>query len=311
MTDTPLVAARGDRLVLRDRSARRTVAGALVLDPAGPSRGRARASRLARLRLGAIADPDAALAAALDAAPHGVALDAFLRARNLPPDAALGWRALEGTRGLAPSLPGTAIREWRWNALAEACLAAVGRDHEERGDRLGPTPDALRRAIPSRPPGSLVDAVLRRLVRDGGLVRRGAVVHRPGREVELGRADAALWSRARPLLEVEAGSPPALFPLAASLELPPADLERFLDRMTGLGLVVKIAPNRYLTPERIDEAVRRVGEAARLHPAGFTAARFRDVAGVGRNFAIDLLEYMDRRGVTRRRGDLRTAGTDS
>ena len=309
VTDAPLVAARGDRIVLRDRSARRTIAGALVLDPTGPARGRAREARLGRLRLGAIADPRAALAATLAAAPHGVDLDAFLRARNLPPGAAWGRRLPEGTRDLAPALPGTVVLERHWSALTAACVEAVRRDHETREDRLGPTAAELRRAIPSRPSAALLDAVLREAARDGALIRRGAVAHLPGRKVEPGRADAALWSRARPLLDAGPGSPPALHPLAASLALQPADLGRFLDRMVGLGLVVKIAANRYLTPERIEEAVRRVDEAARLHPGGFTAAQFRDVAGVGRNFAIDLLEYMDRRGVTRRRGDLRAPGT--
>jgi selenocysteine-specific elongation factor len=37
-----------------------------------------------------------------------------------------------------------------------------------------------------------------------------------------------------------------------------------------------------------------------------TAASFRDAAGVGRNFAIDLLEFLDRTGLTLRQGSGRS-----
>ena len=45
-------------------------------------------------------------------------------------------------------------------------------------------------------------------------------------------------------------------------------------------------------------------------PGGFTAAQYRDRVGSGRQLAIQVLDYFDRRGVTVRRGDLRRAGKD-
>ena len=46
-------------------------------------------------------------------------------------------------------------------------------------------------------------------------------------------------------------------------------------------------------------------ELAGLHPAGFNAAQFRDRLDNGRKVAIQILEFLDRHGVTIRRGDLR------
>ena len=45
-------------------------------------------------------------------------------------------------------------------------------------------------------------------------------------------------------------------------------------------------------------------------PEGFSAAQFRDRTGSGRQLAIGVLDYLDRRGITVRRGDLRRAGRD-
>ena len=54
------------------------------------------------------------------------------------------------------------------------------------------------------------------------------------------------------------------------------------------------------------------GVAARLlavQPDGFTVGEFREAAGITRKHAVPLLAELDARGVTRRRGDLRIAGS--
>ena len=39
--------------------------------------------------------------------------------------------------------------------------------------------------------------------------------------------------------------------------------------------------------------------------AGFAVTDFRDAAGIGRNLAVQILEYFDRAGLTRRAGNER------
>jgi selenocysteine-specific elongation factor len=60
VTDRPVGALHGDRLILRDQSAQRTIGGGLVLDPWPPARGRRRPQRLATLQ--ALERPSAAAA---------------------------------------------------------------------------------------------------------------------------------------------------------------------------------------------------------------------------------------------------------
>ena len=53
------------------------------------------------------------------------------------------------------------------------------------------------------------------------------------------------------------------------------------------------------------------GAAARLlqeHPDGFTVAQLREDLGASRKYALPLVNELDARGITRRRGDLRVAG---
>ena len=46
--------------------------------------------------------------------------------------------------------------------------------------------------------------------------------------------------------------------------------------------------------------------AALAERAPFTVRDFRDASGIGRNIAIEVLEYLDGKGFTRRTGDTRT-----
>ena len=61
------------------------------------------------------------------------------------------------------------------------------------------------------------------------------------------------------------------------------------------------------------DAVAAAGRVAAgllgARPAGFTVGEFREAAGITRKHAVPLLAELDARGVTRRRDDLRIAGT--
>src|SRR5262249_26908281 len=65
-TERPLAVCRGDRFILRDAQARRTIGGGVVLDIAPPARGRRAAPRLAVLRAIRDGSPRDALAAWLE-----------------------------------------------------------------------------------------------------------------------------------------------------------------------------------------------------------------------------------------------------
>ncbi|MDE0044281.1 MAG: selenocysteine-specific translation elongation factor [bacterium] len=300
--DGPLVPAWNDRLLLRDVSARRTIGGARVLDAAGPARGRARRERLSLLRAVDRDDHEEALDVLVDIAAAGFDPVTFFSSRNLDSGACpLPGHVRRFTRDGHEHV----IHERHWNALADQLLDAVDGDHARRQDRLGPDARELRLAVPGSADSVLVGAIIDDLCHRGTLMRRGVVVYRPGRKVEPAARDRALWTRAEAAIEVASGSPPSLHPLAATLEMTPDDLRRFLERMAAFGLVVRIARNRYLTPRQIAGAESAVQDLLRTNPDGIGVGDLRDALGIGRNHAVDLLEYLDHTGITWRRGTLR------
>ena len=80
-----------------------------------------------------------------------------------------------------------------------------------------------------------------------------------------------------------------------------------LRELVRRGLVVE-RDGVYFHPSAIDHAAQAAARLLRGSPAGFTVAELRDALGVSRKFALPLVNELDGRGVTRRRGDVRIAG---
>jgi selenocysteine-specific elongation factor len=79
----PVGALHGDRFIVRDQSARRTLGGGVVIDAFPPRRGRARPERLGDLVAMESEEHDAALAELAERAKPGIDLAWFAANRNL------------------------------------------------------------------------------------------------------------------------------------------------------------------------------------------------------------------------------------
>ncbi len=80
-----------------------------------------------------------------------------------------------------------------------------------------------------------------------------------------------------------------------------------LRELVRRGLVVE-RDGISFSPAAIDTATALVAELLRAEPAGFTVSQFREAAGITRKHALPLLNELDARGITRRRGDVRLGG---
>jgi selenocysteine-specific elongation factor len=306
--DEPIAALHGDRAVLRDHGARLTLAGGRVVDPLAPRRGRRLPARLASLHAMAPSDPATALSRMLTVAGV-VDLAQFALCRNLVPadlaalteDAAAGGFLRVGSER-AP----IAITAERLTALADEISEALAIWHREQPDTLGPTRAALLTQLRPAAPEAALDTALDRLVAAGRAVREGGMWRLAEHRPRLGAADEKLWARVRPLLAAGDLRSPRVREVAAELALDPEAVLRLLRRAERLGRVAKIADNRFFLPETVTRlaAIARDLAAAAAEGA-FTAAAFNDRSGVGRNLTIQILEYLDRVGTTRRIGEAR------
>jgi selenocysteine-specific elongation factor len=122
--------------------------------------------------------------------------------------------------------------------------------------------------------------------------------------------DARFWEAVRPLLAEAPQRPPLLREMAAAIGAPEVALRRACKGFARAGLVLELAPDRFFLRDAVLEMAGVAHALSAEVPGGFTAAQYRDRVGSGRQLAIQVLDYFDRRGITVRRGDLRRAGKD-
>ncbi|MDE2581152.1 MAG: selenocysteine-specific translation elongation factor [Rhodospirillales bacterium] len=299
--DRPVGAVRGDRFVIRDQAARRTLGGGRVIDLFPPARGRARPERLAHLAAMEIEDDAAALAALLETAPAGLDLGRFAANRNLIAAEAAGVFAGSTMRRVATAAGTVGFSPRCWEALRRRALALLAAWHAGAPDRLGPSQDRVFAASGMRVASEVCEAIVAELAAEGRVVRQGMRLRLREHQPALVPAHRALWREVLPRLEAGGHRPPTVPELAAAIGHDARKLEAFLTHAGRLGLVVRVSEKRCALPATL----RRLGEIAEAAAIDgrVTAAAFRDRAGIGRNLAVELLEYFDRVRFTRRIGD--------
>ena len=77
--------------------------------------------------------------------------------------------------------------------------------------------------------------------------------------------------------------------------------DELLHAVLRQGRLVRISEEFAYLPEQVDEILARLGDL----PSPFTVAEFRDAYAISRKYAVPLLEWLDRRNATVRRGDVR------
>jgi selenocysteine-specific elongation factor len=289
-------ALSGDRIILRDSSAIRTIGGARVVDPFGPPRNRRSERRLAELA--ALGEPDATVVGGLLRLETGFVETGRLGlARNLrPPEVnrlleSAGGARLENFGFLAETLAGA----------RKDIVETLKAHHEARPDAPGLQPERLRLALAKRWPPNVFKALLDQEVRARTVMVDGAFLRLPGHSLTLGARDEGLWRKISAELIRERYRPPRVRDFADAYAVPEAEMRRLLQRLAKVGRVVEVAPDQYFLRPVVAEMVGIAHGFGR----DFTAAEFRDKLDNGRKVAIQILEFFDRHGITVRRGDLR------
>ncbi len=305
--EQPVAATVGDRFVLRDTSAQRTVGGGRLVDLRAPSRKRRTPERLAQLAAQAAGEPAVALAGLLAVPPHFVDFGAFVRDRALG-EAQAERLALELRLARIAAGPRIfAMAEAYRLGLEARLLDLLDAYHRDNPDLPGIGLERLRLQVQRHLPAPAFLSLLRGMARAGGLALDGAWVRRAGHVVQLTPADEALWREIRPLLDGAARfRPPRVRDIAAELGIDEAELRRLLKRTGRMGLADEVAHDHFFLRPVMAEMVGIMARLAAGLPNGeFVAAQFRDRLDNGRKVAIQILEFFDRHGLTLRRGDVR------
>ena len=296
----------GDRFILRDQSALRTIGGGTVIDASPITRGRSKELRLAVVEAQRDADPQVALTRLLDLALDDFDLSAYLATRNL--DATTTEQCLSDPSivVLTHTHGKTAFTRTKWQDLQTYLEKACANFHRKFPDKIGPNDGHLVRALPKKLGKHTAAALIEASLKDKLLVRDGGQYRLPKHTVKRAPENEALWNKVSAKLTSSGRKAPVVHDLHTELQVDLKQLNQFLIGAAKQGFVIKVSDKRYFMPATIREfATMAESLANEANGAGFTVKQYRDVSGIGRNAVIEILEYFDRIGLTFRQDQIR------
>jgi selenocysteine-specific elongation factor len=303
----PIGAWHGDRVVLRDASASRTLAGGTVLDPFAPARYRRTPQRLAELAAWRAARRCRAPARAAGGGPLRRGPAALARRRGR-----LTGRGAARRRARAPRPTASRRRPWaRRRPRPRAAQVRAG------AGRLPPAPARRARARrgAAAPPGAAAPARAavaraarrprRRRAGRASVARRSCTC--PSTGCGCRRWTSASRRRSRRTCAAAGYEGAWARDLARDTGESEPIMRVTLARLAQRGEVHQVVRDLVYSETMMRELARLAREVAAAQAGSVTAAAFRDATRLGRKRAIQILEHFDRVGLLRRVGDVHRA----
>lgn len=303
LLERPTLALHGDRFILRDAGAQRTVAGGRVLDIFPPTRHKRSPARLALLDAMRGDTPAGALARLAEQAPTGIDLQRLATNWNLTEaDAEALWQQA-GLRTLRAGDAHIGFPAAGWTALATCLLDALARDHERAPDMIGVERERLRRMTDVNLPRAAFDILVAELLAAQRIAATHAWLHLPEHRASLSAGDRDLFTLLKPLLDAAPFNPPRVRDVFKASGTPEDTVRQLFRRLARAGELYPVAHDHFFTAAAVARLARVVAE---LHAkegavcaAAFRTAIYPHGEG-GRKVAIQILEFFDRSGYTRR-----------
>lgn len=292
--DAPLWLADNDRLVLRDISAKVTLAGARVVTLNSPRRGKRKPEYLAWIAALALAKEDAQ-ALAVHLTRDAVNLRDFAWARQLSTQGLEKLIAQPGFILAGDSLLDAPLAA-RWQRKLMDALATY---HEQHKDEPGPGRERLRRIALPMEDEALVLTLIEQMRESGVIASHHGWLHLPDHKAGFTDEQQAVWQKAAPLFGDE---PWWVRDLATQTGTDENTMRSVLRLAAQQGMITAIVKDRYYRNDRIVTFASMIRELDQ-EKGSTCAADFRDKLNVGRKLAIQILEYFNRIGFTRRRGN--------
>jgi selenocysteine-specific elongation factor len=307
--DKDLLAFAGDRFVLRDDSESTTLGGGVVIDPEAPQWGKSRRNRLKQLDALEMGQPEAALEQMLFKSGDIVSLRQCSRIWNLSQielDDLLSLPLFGENNLVKIRVDGDEILVAReqWEDYVNCMEQRLAEWHSARPMEPGIRPESLRKLAYPQIPAKLSKAVLEDRIHAGQIVHQEQLVRALGHKPTLSPQVQREWQQ----LETQMRARGLNIPLRSELQQDTGFDARQLEILTRpaikKGDLFEIGEKRLALPATLRELARLLEQFTDTS-GGISVIEAKQVFGLGRNLTIEILEFFDKIGYTKRSDNLR------
>ncbi|PSU56012.1 selenocysteine-specific translation elongation factor [Photobacterium phosphoreum] len=297
--DTPLCLTEQDRLLLRDPAQKINLGSAIVIDLLPPNRGKRTSQRLdylnQRASLNSLND---IIAFKLQHAPQS--RQQLLEQHQCHTEVI--------SQLLASN---TAIEQYGdylcfdsyLQALQQHIIATLEQYHQQAQDTLGVGKDRLYRMTALNQPQVIFNAIINQLLNQQLLANTRGWLHLAAHQLQLTQPELQCWHQIEQLMTTDP-QPWWIRDLASEMGENEESLRKLGYKLAQLSYVAAIVKDRYVTHQYLVKMATEV----RQHTAQYQkleTAEFRNISQLGRKVAIQLLEYFDKIGFTKRKFNYR------
>jgi selenocysteine-specific elongation factor len=305
--ERPVCAAAGDVFIVRDAQARKTQGGGVVIDPVPPARRRRSPDRLAYLAAVQSMLSGGGILRLLEKSPLGIEMRELALLTSLAPERiALPPQA----RVVDATGRNVVILDSHWQSLGERALGALRDFHRQQPDEPGIDRGRLRRMTAP----TIADAIWRALVDElvqKQLVRQSEYwLHVPEHRATLNERERELSQELQSALAAGRFDPPWVRDLALKVRADDDEVRLVLRKCMVQHEVYQVVHDLFYHRDSI-RALARELRALYQQRGWVEAADYRDSIGLGRKRTIQVLEFFDRVGYTRRTPRGRVLRSDS
>jgi selenocysteine-specific elongation factor len=296
----PTLLLPGDRFIMRQFSPVVTIGGGVVLDASPIPRMPGREAFLETLADG---DAQSILRARIARRGHGgIALAELVAETGWPRQVIEKHLAARVCQAEVRRIGDLVVHAHALDRLKLLVISTVASFQKKNPLVAGISKEELRDQ--AQAPSEVFAAALETLVREKKLEAGGEVIRLPGRGVVMKDEEA----ESREIIEQAFASAglkvPALKDVLAGLKVGKARTQKIVTLLLRDKVLVKISEDLVFHRDALLD-LRKCMSSEKAKSPKIDVARFKDLTGVSRKYAIPLLEYLDRERVTRRVGDER------
>ena len=291
--DEPLHIALNDKLIIRSGDDSQTLAGALVVEIHSQKRHKRSDLRLVYL------------ARLLQAGTLSQKFALYLADKAMWLDQLL-WAEQVFAQDVAP-LGYQQSGKWIFSAefkqqLQQRIVEQLSAYHQQHNDQLGVTKARLYRMVALEQPEPLIYHFIDELIDRQQLAQTRGWIHTPEHRIEFNADELQLWNDVLPIFQ---RTNQALWvrDIASELSVDETQMRNLLYKAGKLGYVVPIVKDRFLLIEQITAFAQLIKDFIQQH-GEISVNQLRDEINYGRKVTVQLIEYFDRSGFLRRKGNV-------
>ncbi|PSU27813.1 selenocysteine-specific translation elongation factor [Photobacterium phosphoreum] len=297
--DTPLCLTEQDRLLLRDPAQKINLGSAIVIDLLPPNRGKRNSQRLEylnqRANLNALSD---IIEFKLQHAPQS--RQQLLEQHQCHTEVISQLLASNTT---IEQYGDYLCYDSYQQALQQHIIATLEQYHQQAQDTLGVGKDRLYRMTALNQPQVIFNAMINQLLNQQLLANTRGWLHLAAHQLQLTQPELQCWHQIEQLMTTDP-QPWWIRDLASEIGEDEESLRKLGYKLAQLSYVAAIVKDRYVSHQYLVQMATEIRQHTAQHQK-LETAEFRNISQLGRKVAIQLLEYFDKIGFTKRKFNYR------